>query len=308
MDRQIGYLAIESFGNETGQEIKNALAQLKDKGIKALIIDLRNNGGGYVDAASEAASYLLGKGKTVFITEYRGKNQEIFQTESDKLVDKLPVVVLINENSASASEILAGALQDYSVATLMGTKSYGKGTVQDIIPLDNGGALKLTVATYLTPEGRRINGLGLQPERYVVTPELQLYAAKQFLVPTAQEIKFLSGNPKVTINQEEFTLPAGLVTENDHFYVPLRFTLEALGYEVEWQSENNNTVVKGQGKTWLLPLNTKTSTLNGEVKLLGYSPVVKGNTSYLPVEELRSLGVEVNVQGDTVVLRRISLN
>ncbi|AEG60729.1 carboxyl-terminal protease [Desulforamulus ruminis DSM 2154] len=295
LDHNIGYLAIESFGMETGQEIQASLLELKEQGMQSLIIDLRNNGGGYVDAALEAASYLLGKGKTVFITEYREGDQEVFATELDNLIEKLPMVVLINENSASASEILAGALQDYGMATLMGTQTYGKGTVQDVVPLENGGALKLTTAYYLTPKERRIDGQGLHPERVVSSPELQLYAAKQLLAPTSTtEIKFAAGAPRVTINQEEYLLPGAMFEEKGQFYIPLRFTLEALGFEVKWQTESNSIQVSGQGKTWLLPLNNT----------IASSPLIRGEVTYLPVKELTLWGAQVQVEENTILIKR----
>ncbi|SHE32065.1 carboxyl-terminal processing protease [Desulforamulus putei DSM 12395] len=298
----IGYIAIESFGMETGAEFANALVELKESGIESLIIDLRNNGGGYVDAAAEIASYLLGKDKTVFVTEDREKHKDAFITELDPIINETPVVVLVNEQTASAAEILAGALQDYQVATLVGTHTYGKATVQDIIPLKNGGALKLTTAFYTTPRGRLIDGTGLQPDRYVTVPELQLHAARQLLHPTRQVIQFTGGNSKVIINDEIFHVPGGMLKEKGGAFVPLRFTLEALGYQVKWDSQSQGILVTGKGQSWMLPMNQQKSILNGATKQLHQPLREKNNTAYLSVADLLSLGVQATVLDNKVII------
>ena len=298
----IGLIAIESFGMETGEEFANALGKLQEEGIQSLIIDLRNNGGGYVDSAAEIASYLLGKDKTVFVTEDWEKNKDSFVTELDPLIKEMQVVVLVNEQTASASEILAGALQDYGAATLLGTHTYGKATVQDIIPLQNGGALKLTTAFYTTPKGRLIDGVGLQPDRYVSTPGLQLYAARQLLHPTKRVIQFTGEDPKVIINEETFYVPGGVLKEKGGHFIALRFTLEALGYEVKWDSKSNDILVTGNGQAWLLPTDNKNRTVKGSSKQLSQPLKKKNNTTYISVSDLVSMGIQVTVQDNKVII------
>lgn len=284
LESGIGYIAIDSFGMETGKEFGDSLKRLKENGIKALIIDLRNNGGGYVDAAAEIAGYLLGPDKIIFVTEDRNKRQDPYATDQDQLINSLPMVVLINGETASASEILAGALQDYGKAVLYGTVSYGKGTVQDIIPLENGGALKITTASYLTPKGRRINGIGLKPDLSITTPELQLYEAKQILTPVKREINF-SKSTSVKVNQESFNAPSGFIKEEGKWYVPLRFTMEALGYEVNWNAQSNSIMIKKQEKSSALTFKAK------------------NNLSYVSVEELRKLGFDIKLEGDNLTIK-----
>ncbi|MEG6522381.1 S41 family peptidase [Desulfotomaculum sp. 1211_IL3151] len=296
INNKIGYIAIDSFGMDTGMEFGNALIELTEKNAESLIIDLRNNGGGYVDSAAEIAAYLLGKDETIFITEDRNKRKDSYSTEYEGVVRKMPLVVLINGETASASEILAGALQDYGMATLLGTNSYGKGTVQDIIPLGNGGALKMTTAEYLTPKGRRINGTGLRPDRTVVTPALQLHGAIQLLQP--EKITLRYGNDRVSINDKPFTIP-GPQRINGEYFVPLRPTMEALGYQVHW--ENNGIVVTGSNLTWQLPTNGGKSMLNGQPK--STQPLFKKDTStYLSLKDLSLLECQVQVQGDEIVI------
>ncbi|MDO7786710.1 S41 family peptidase [Desulforamulus aquiferis] len=297
----VGYIAIDSFGMETGEEFGNALIQLAEKDLRALIIDLRFNGGGYVDAAMEAASYILGRDVTVFITEDRDKIQDLYKTEFEPVIEEIPVVILINDQSASAAELMAGAFQDYGIATLVGTNSYGKGTVQDIIPLQNGGALKMTTAYYLTPMGRSIDGIGLTPDYFVTTPELQLPIAKTVVQPKDIVVKFYAGENKMVFNEEDLSLQ-GAIKEQGNIYVPLRIALEALGYQVGWDNGLNGVRVTGKNQQWLIPKGNKDSTINGVIQSLEHELLAKNNTIFISPIDLRNLGIEVFIQDETVIL------
>ncbi|MDO4203674.1 MAG: S41 family peptidase [Selenomonadaceae bacterium] len=158
----IGYLRISSFGSSTDKEFKEALAQLKGENMKGLILDLRLNHGGLLTTCVEISKEIVPKGPIVSIV-YRDGSKEEFTSQLEKA--ELPMVVLIDGDSASASEILAGALQDTGAATIVGVTSYGKGSVQSIrqLPGTKDG-LKLTVAKYFTPKGRSINGVGITPD------------------------------------------------------------------------------------------------------------------------------------------------
>jgi len=158
---QIGYIRIRQFSEYTSQEFKEALDSLGD--CKAFIIDLRNNGGGYVDAAMELASYFLPKDVVVFSITGRTGEAETLRAKGNNITPR-PIAMLVNKYTASASEILAGAWQDYKIATLIGEKTFGKGKVQAIFPLGNGGALKVTIARYFTPKSRNIDENGIQPD------------------------------------------------------------------------------------------------------------------------------------------------
>ncbi|ABO50128.1 carboxyl-terminal protease [Desulforamulus reducens MI-1] len=299
LNQKIGYISIDSFGMETGTEFGDAFLQLKEKGIDSLIIDLRNNGGGYVDSSAEIASFLLGKDKTIFVTEDRNKRRDAYVTEYEEIANKIPMVVLVNEQTASASEILAGALQDYGMATLLGTKSYGKGTVQDIIPLGNGGALKMTTAEYLTAKERKINGIGLKPDRFVATPALQLYRATQLLHPSKLEMQYTEN--KALINGKKFNLPA-IVKVGGEWFVPLRATVEALGFEANWDKQNNRIVVSGNNLSWGLPVLGDKSILNGQPKQI-HPLQAKDSSSYIAAADLRLLGAEVLLQPNEVLIK-----
>jgi len=161
----IGYLRVVEFRENTAKDMDTALENLKKEGMNALIIDLRNNPGGLLDSAVKATEKFIGKGKLIVYTKGRriSQNLEFVSQDSHPITD-LPIVVLINEGSASGSEIMAGALQDYKRAIILGTKSFGKGSVQTVIPLSDGSALRLTTSKYFTPSGKEIHGKGIMPD------------------------------------------------------------------------------------------------------------------------------------------------
>lgn len=169
LENNIGYIKMTSFDEDTSYSFKTKYEDLKSQGITSLIIDLRNNGGGLVDQTLKVLDYIVPKGNNLLITVDKNKKEEIKKSEEDVLID-MPIVVLVNENSASASEIFAGALKDLNEATIVGTKTFGKGVIQQLLTLDNGGGLKLTVAEYYTPDRNQINGIGIEPNVVVELP------------------------------------------------------------------------------------------------------------------------------------------
>lgn len=158
----IGYVQITEFDDITVTQFDKAVSKLEKQGMKSLIIDLRDNPGGLVTSVTSIADRILGKGVVVSIKSKNGKEME-YKAKTKECVD-VPIAVLINGNSASASEILAGAIQDYKVGTIVGTTSFGKGIVQDTIQLSDGSAVKLTIANYYTPKGRNIHKKGITPD------------------------------------------------------------------------------------------------------------------------------------------------
>lgn len=164
LEEGIGYIELSSFGDDAVNDFYKAVNDLKAQGAKTLVLDLRNNGGGYLDAAVDIASAWVPEGKPV-VWEV-GKEGKKSLDSTGRAIG-LPVVTLVNQGSASASEILSGALQDYKVGPLVGVKTFGKGTVQQILTLLVGGGIKVTIAEYLTPNERHVHGIGLTPD-YVV--------------------------------------------------------------------------------------------------------------------------------------------
>ena len=161
LDNNIGYIQIVSFSEDTANEFNEAYNDLKNQGMKALVLDLRNNPGGLLTTCVEIAKKLVPKGEIVSIVDKQG-NKETYSSSLES--PEYPLAVLINKNSASASEILSGAIQDTKAGTIIGNTSYGKGSVQTILPMFEDDAVKLTIAKYYTPSGRSIDGTGITPD------------------------------------------------------------------------------------------------------------------------------------------------
>ncbi len=158
----IGYVDVAVFGQTTAQELNVALHRLDSEGAKAYVLDLRFNGGGYLNAAVDVSSKFIASGPIVSVQSRAGTNTEYVADNS--AIAPRPLAVLVNERTASASEITAGAIQDSGVGTIVGTKTFGKGVVQTIYPMRDGSAVKITTARYFTPKGRDINAVGIEPE------------------------------------------------------------------------------------------------------------------------------------------------
>ncbi|HEV7180250.1 MAG TPA: S41 family peptidase [Candidatus Baltobacteraceae bacterium] len=162
LPNKIGYVALTVFGRDTGSELTTALDRLQSRGARAIIMDLRENGGGYLDSAVAVSSKFISAGPIVSI-ESRASSITTREAD-DTAITPVPLAVLVNGHTASASEITAGAIQDTGVGTIIGTKTFGKGVVQSIFPLPDKSAVKITTARYLTPHNRDINHLGITPD------------------------------------------------------------------------------------------------------------------------------------------------
>lgn len=183
LDNNIGYIQIVSFSEDTANEFNEAYNDLKNQGMKALVLDLRNNPGGLLTTCVEIAKKLVPKGEIVSIVDKQG-NKETYSSSLE--APEYPLAVLINKNSASASEILSGAIQDMKAGTIIGNTSYGKGSVQTILPMFEDDAVKLTIAKYYTPSGRSIDGTGITPDIEInldenATSDTQLNKALEIL-------------------------------------------------------------------------------------------------------------------------------
>ncbi len=174
------YIRLSSFQERTSKDLERALEQAQKAGTTALILDLRNDPGGLLNQAVTVSDMFLDKGQLIVYTQGRLKNQELrFTAEHSNGLPKLPMVVLVNGGSASASEIVAGALQDWKRAVILGTKTFGKGSVQTVIPLADGSGLRLTTAKYFTPKGRSIHGSGIMPDIIVEQPKPEVSTQRQ---------------------------------------------------------------------------------------------------------------------------------
>jgi carboxyl-terminal processing protease len=186
----IEYVKLRQFQEQSPHDLDATLDKLTKNGMKALILDLRNNPGGLLTAAVEVSEKFIDDGKLVVYTEGRVRNQNMrFSAHAKRGYSQIPMVVLVNQGSASASEIVAGALQDWGRATIVGTQTFGKGSVQTIIPLSDGSGLRLTTAKYFTPKGRSIHGKGITPDIIVEVPKEP--AGKDRPLPSADPLEDL---------------------------------------------------------------------------------------------------------------------
>ncbi|MDX2104266.1 MAG: S41 family peptidase [Alphaproteobacteria bacterium] len=172
LNNEVGYVRISSFTEQTTAGLERALTRFKDAKVRGVVLDMRNNPGGLLDQAVSVSDAFLERGEIVSTRGRRTDEAQRWNAKVGDLTGGLPVVVLINGGSASASEIVAGALQDHRRAIVMGTKSFGKGSVQTIMPLGNAGAMRLTTARYYTPSGRSIQQLGIDPD--IVVPAARI--------------------------------------------------------------------------------------------------------------------------------------
>ena len=184
LDDFIGYIQISQFDEVTTEQFKSALTDLKNQGLKGLIVDIRDNPGGMLNVVVNIADEIISKGLIVYTDDVNGNRKE-YKGSSDSELN-VPMAVIVNGNSASASEIFAGAMQDYGKAKIVGTQTYGKGIVQTIQPLTDGSAIKYTVAKYYTPKGQDIQGNGVTPDIVVELPkdateDVQFNAALEYV-------------------------------------------------------------------------------------------------------------------------------
>ncbi len=188
---KIGYVALTVFALDTGNELAAALDRLEQEGVRAVVLDLRDNGGGYLDAAIAVSSKFIPSGPIVSV-EQRASDVTTWEAD-DTAISPVPLAVLVNGHTASASEITSGAIQDSGVGTIIGTRTFGKGVVQTIYPLQDGSAVKITTARYLTPHNRDINHLGISPDIVVAENTHPRYGDPSEDTQLERAIEFLQG-------------------------------------------------------------------------------------------------------------------
>jgi carboxyl-terminal processing protease len=180
LDGEVGYIQVSQFGEDTVNLMTTAATELKAQGAKRILLDLRGNPGGLLQSAVEISSMWLPEGKTILQEKKSGIVSDTFKSQTTAMpaFHTMPTVVLVNAGSASASEIVAGALRDNNVATVYGEKSYGKGSVQEIRNLPNGGSLKITIARWYRPNGQNIDKKGINPDKEIKMTEEDFKSGK----------------------------------------------------------------------------------------------------------------------------------
>ncbi|KAF1085691.1 putative CtpA-like serine protease [Sporotomaculum syntrophicum] len=292
-----GYIHLAAFSSTSSQEFNDALHKLRAAGMESLILDLRNNGGGYLDGAvGILGNFVAEDTLAVSILDGQGHREEI-RTLEPATADAPPMVVLVNKYSASASELLAGALRDYKIATLVGDVTYGKGVVQTILPLSSGGALKLTVSKYLTPAGNDIDQVGLIPDHYVLTTELQREVAWQILHPEeVPDIVLEPGTGRAVLNGRALGNILKIEKQDNSYALPLRPVLEAMLYQVFWQ-DGLIIVFSGQQEVWRnRPIVGKRSDRS--------DVFVQDGISYLSENLLKQLNIDIVKEENKITLTR----
>ncbi|TCZ81066.1 PDZ domain-containing protein [Paenibacillus albiflavus] len=242
---QIGYIELSSFSSNGDKEFTKALEQMKADDIGALIIDLRDNGGGYIDTAKNIGANFIKQGVFVHTND---RNQKDIPSiiENGQTFDK-PIFLLLNGNSASASEALAGALRDSANATIIGMNSFGKGSMQYMMNLTDGGMLKVTTVEYLTPKNNKVNHVGLKPDVEVYGSMPQMLAALQAAGLSDITIKF--NKHHAAINDIDVSDPMPYKVEDGQLYVPSRTLAAMIGADVVWNSKDNTVdIIKGTKK------------------------------------------------------------
>jgi carboxyl-terminal processing protease len=228
----LAYIQILSFGKSTAAEVTRAVNAATQQGARALVLDVRGNGGGYVVSALEIADLFLSQGMLIAVHDEHG--QEMPVNAEPPVATHMPVAVLVDGNSASASEILAGALQKSGRATLVGSPTFGKGTMQATEELPNGGFLKLSVDRWEYADGTHSDRVPLQPDLPISTPSLVLPATVQRLGSAPRPLTFSRTGSGVTFGTTALQGAPMVAERNGRVFLPLRYTLEALGYEVQW--------------------------------------------------------------------------
>ncbi len=212
IENDIGYVKLNQFQEKTAHDLSAALQTIRTEGISSLILDLRNNPGGLLNSAIDVSGRFLPKGKLVVYTKNReGKKTEFFTKDDSDF--SLPMIVLVNQGSASASEIVAGALKDWNRAVILGTDTFGKGSVQTVIPLSDGAGLRLTTAKYYTPNGEDIQNTGITPN-IIVKLEAQ-NGEQQHTIVREKDLKGHLENDQKEVDTEEKEIAPLVVDEKD---------------------------------------------------------------------------------------------
>jgi len=287
LSKNIGYIKLLDFNQEASKEFVRQLNMLKDQGIKGLILDLRDNPGGLIGAALDISREVLPPGAFVKLY-YRGEKPELITTVGTA-ENRLPLIVLVNKDTASAAEILAGAIQDRNAGIIIGTETYGKATVQSLVPLVNGGALKFTSGKYLTPNGRQINKIGLKPDFYVPDSHNQIIEAIWMLNNKVHNsLTYQLNNDLFVINGRTKDCAAKPYLAKGSFMVPLRSTVESLGGKIKFTAPDNIQLTIGEDII-KLRLNSRYLTFNGKSHYLPVSPTLKNQQTMIPVRTIAQL-------------------
>lgn len=237
---KIGYIAIASFSESADKEFVTALNSLRTAGMRSLVLDLRDNLGGYVDAAAKIAKHFIKDGILMYTADQSNQLEPVLIKDGEDI--GMPVVILTNELTASASEILTGALRDNGVATVIGAQTYGKARIQNVFSLSNGSSLKLTVEHYLTPKKEDFNHIGLKPDIEVNNNEAAQLIAGLYKAGLRQ-IEVSGSRSSLSINGVSFSGYIDVIQNGSKVYAPSRLLTSLVRGNVNWSKENQKLTV-----------------------------------------------------------------
>ncbi|NHN30770.1 S41 family peptidase [Paenibacillus agricola] len=234
-DPGVGYLQVTTFSSEADEVFASQLAELKSQGINSLILDLRDNPGGLLDTAINMAKLFVKEGILIHTKDKDNVDEPV--TFSNGTTQPFPLYILVNEYSASASEVLTGALQDYNAVTkVIGMKTYGKGSVQQVVPMSSGGAMKITIEEYLTPKLRKVNKVGISPDVEVDGELPQLVTALH--EAGIAQLNVTASTTGITVNGIAVADGFKVIREDGQVYVPSRVLSSLLGGNISWNEDN----------------------------------------------------------------------
>jgi carboxyl-terminal processing protease len=248
----VGYLALSGFSSDAGDAFRKQLDKLEQAGMSSLVIDLRNNGGGYVNAAQQIAGYFLKDGVLAHLKDRDGNDSPLTVQGGGK---SYPITILVNGNSASASELFAGALQDYGVAKLVGTQTFGKGVVQSILPLQSGGVLKVTVQEYFTPNGHKVNKKGLTPDHVVIGSGEQLIQA--YRDAGGHALSMTTAKGAIIVNGVRTVEPDAAVLRGNQWYANVRLASALAGADVGFDPKTHTITLTDKVHHYSIKLGDK---------------------------------------------------
>jgi carboxyl-terminal processing protease len=297
----IGYIQLSVVGAAAPSQLQSALSALQAQGARGYILDLRGNPGGYVSAAVAMAQDFIPSGTVVKLVGRDGVSQTLSASQGRSVG---PLVVLVDGGTASAAEILTAALEEDVGATVVGTRTYGKGSAQTVLPLQNGGVLKMTIARWYTPDGQNVNGVGI-PAQYVVTgdrPPIDV-ALNLLGVTKTWSVDLTLGSTAGTAEGGSLTLPAAPYLADGQAYLPLAATAGALGAQVQWDATAGAVVLKFKRSKAVLPVGGSAGLVDGASVSLPSPVVVRHGMSFAPLGAFRAaLGATVSFDPTTGVV------
>lgn len=303
LEKGIGYIKLDSFTPTASEEFDEGVQALRQEGMEGLIFDLRGNGGGYLSSALGIGADFTGVGEPLLHVVNKEGKMRTYRSLTPSF--DFPVVVLVDGGSASASEVVAGIIQDNGTGILVGTRSFGKASVQSVFPLSNGGGLKLTTAKYLTPKEREINGVGLEPDYVIEDTEEQLIRAVKILKEEMASrpgramtlVRFFLREGKGEVNGQEVAIRPAPYQVGGRVFVPLRF-MENLGAIVTWDGTKRQATASINGESIVLLVGQREVMLGGQARVLELAPEIKGNRVFVPLRSVAgALGAEVFYDG-----------